>query len=60
MLDSLTTDAGLVAEPQRVRVRRFRRVRRVVWSWLLLTGWIVLPLMPVLALGLSKLLGLAF
>jgi hypothetical protein len=57
MLDALTADVAI--EPRRVRVRRLRRVRRA-WSWLLLTGWIVLPLMPVLALGLSKLLGLEF
>ncbi len=46
-------------ERRPMRVRRLRRTRRV-GSWLLLTGWIVLPLMPLLALGLSKLLGLEF
>lgn len=57
MLDSLSLTATISAS--RSKVRRLRRVRRA-GSWLLLTGWIVLPLLPVLALGLSKLLGLEF
>ena len=57
MLESLSL-TGTIALPHG-KVRRLRRVRRA-GSWLLLTGWIVLPLLPVLALGLSKLLGLDF
>lgn len=57
MLDALSLTATIPAS--RGKVRRLRRVRRA-GSWLLLTGWIVLPLLPVLALGLSKLLGLEF
>lgn len=57
MLDSLY-HAAPITTPHG-KVRRLRRVRRA-GSWLLLTGWIVLPLLPVLALGLSKLLGLEF
>lgn len=57
MLDSLSLTTTM-ATP-RGKGRRLRRVRRA-GSWLLLTGWIVLPLLPVLALGLSKLLGLEF
>lgn len=57
MLDALSLTATIPAS--RGKVRQLRRVRRA-GSWLLLTGWIVLPLLPVLALGLSKLLGLEF
>ncbi|GEM_PF-4719716 len=57
MLSSLSLDAT-ITRPHG-KTRRLRRVRRA-GSWLLLTGWIVLPLLPVLALGLSKLLGLGF
>ena len=57
MLEALSLTATIPAP--RGKVRRLRRVRRA-GSWLLLTGWIVLPLLPVLALGLSKLLGLGF
>ena len=59
MLDALSATGDMPVERRRMRVRRLRRTRRV-GSWLLLTGWIVLPLMPLLALGLSKLLGLEF
>src|SRR6201746_1116293 len=55
MLNALTADIEGEVGTRRVKVRRLRHLRRM-WSWLLLTGWIVLPLMPVLALGLSKLL----
>lgn len=37
--------------------RRPMRVLRRRAGWLLLLGWIVLPLLPVLGLGLSALLG---
>ena len=57
MLDALSSYGAIEAEPRPVRVRRLRRTRRL-GRWFLLAGWIVLPLMPVLALGLSKLLGL--
>ncbi len=41
----------------RERAKRLRRVRRAS-SWLLLMGWIVLPLMPIVAIGLSEMAGL--
>lgn len=59
MLDSLSNHVAIEAQPRPIRVHRLRRTRRV-GRWLLLTGWIVLPLMPVLALALSKLLGVEF
>ena len=61
MLDSLGGNFAEIREPlreqRRVRVRRLRRTRRAS-RWLLLAGWIALPLMPLLAIGLSILLGL--
>jgi hypothetical protein len=59
MLDALSNDAVVSVAPRRIKARRLRFARRA-GRWLLLAGWIVLPLMPVLALGLSKLLGLEF
>lgn len=46
------------ALPARV-VRRPRRLRRLRGraAWLLLLGWIALPLLPALGLGLSLVLG---
>lgn len=50
------TDA-LPAEVVRPQGRRpWRAVRRGA-GWLLLSGWIVLPLLPALGLGISVLLG---
>lgn len=58
MLNALSTGRALaITTPG--KPRRLRRVRRA-GRWLSLTGWIVLPLMPMLAIGLSKLLGLGF
>ena len=61
MLDSLGSDFAELREPmreqRRTRARRLRAARRAS-RWLLLAGWIVLPLLPLLGIGLSMLLGL--
>jgi hypothetical protein len=52
----LPTDAlpdVVVSRPHR---RPLRSIRQRA-AWLLLLGWVVLPLLPVLGLGLSVLLG---
>jgi hypothetical protein len=50
------TDALPSEVVQPPRRRKLRVVRRGA-GWLLLSGWVVLPLLPALGLGLSVLLG---
>jgi ABC-type Fe3+ transport system permease subunit len=44
---------GARFHPGRIRLKRARKLG----GWLLLAGWVVLPLLPVLGLGLTSLLG---
>lgn len=50
-----------VSAPAYMAVRRPIRVRRAVRravGWVILTGWIVLPLLPILGIALSSASGL--
>lgn len=53
---ALSTEALPNAVVRRPAGRPLRALRRRA-AWLLLIGWVVLPLLPALGLGLSLLLG---
>jgi len=58
MLEALSAPALIEPMDRTVTSRRLVKRARRIAGWMLLTGWIVLPLLPAVGLGLSTLLGL--